>query len=58
MPKAPRDIRAGLNRLARCWDALAGSQAAAYAVHDELPDSLLTALQHLATTVERPSAGT
>ncbi len=46
LAKAPRGIKPSLQRLQRCWDSLAAAQTTRYAVHDELPLSLSSALQN------------
>ena len=49
--RAPRSVRSPLNRLQRCWDGLATAQTTAYAVYDELPNTLLAALQNLTAAI-------
>ena len=48
---APMALKATLDRVARAWDALLGSQTEPYRVYDEVPEGLLGALERMIATV-------
>jgi DNA excision repair protein ERCC-2 len=50
-PRAPATVAPALKRLARTWNEIVGRQLEPYAVHEELPQGLLTALQNLNSAI-------
>jgi len=50
-PRAPATVSPALKRLARTWNEIVGRQLEPYAVHDELPQGLLTALQNVNSAI-------
>ena len=50
-PRAPATVAPALKRLARTCNEIVGRQLEPYAVHDELPQGLLTALQNLNSAI-------
>jgi Rad3-related DNA helicase len=47
---APRLLKSCLERLARAWDTLLGGQAEQYCVHEEVPETLLGAVERVIST--------
>ncbi|HEY8976916.1 MAG TPA: ATP-dependent DNA helicase [Burkholderiaceae bacterium] len=54
--RAPAMVAPALKRLARTWNEVAGRQLEPYAVHEELPQGLLTALQNVNSAIGDHSA--
>ena len=50
-PRAPATVAPALKRLARAWNEIVGRQLEPYAVHEELPQGLLTALQNVNSAI-------
>lgn len=50
-PRAPATVAPALKRLARTCNEIVGRQLEPYAVHEELPQGLLTALQNLNSAI-------
>jgi Rad3-related DNA helicase len=50
-PRAPATVAPALKRLARTCNEIVGRQLEPYAVHDELPQGLLTALQNFNSAI-------
>ena len=46
-PRAPATVAPALKRLARTWNEIVARQLEPYAVHEELPQGLVTALQNV-----------
>src|ERR1700761_7536969 len=55
-PRAPATVAPALRRLARTWNEIVGKQLEPYAVHEELPQGLLTALQNVNSAIGDHSA--
>ncbi|MFL6695700.1 MAG: ATP-dependent DNA helicase, partial [Vitreoscilla sp.] len=55
-PRAPATVAPALKRLARIWNEIAGRQLEPYAVHEELPQGLVTALQNVNSAIGDHSA--
>jgi Rad3-related DNA helicase len=55
-PRAPATVAPALKRLARTWNEIVGRQLDPYAVHEELPPGLLTALQNVNSAIGDHSA--
>jgi Rad3-related DNA helicase len=55
-PRAPATVAPALKRLARVWNEITGRQLEPYAVHEELPQGLVTALQNVNSAIGDHSA--
>ena len=55
-PRAPATVAPALKRLARVCNEIVGRQLEPYAVHEELPAGLLTALQNVNSAIAEHSA--
>jgi Rad3-related DNA helicase len=55
-PRAPATVATTLKRLARTWNEITGRQREAYAVYDNLPQGLATALQNVNSAIGDHSA--
>jgi len=55
-PRAPATVSPALKRLARVWNEITGRQLEPYAVHEELPSGLVTALQNVNSAIGDHSA--
>ena len=55
-PRAPATVAPALKRLARTWNEITGRQLDPYAVHDDLPQGLVTALQNVNSAIGDHSA--
>jgi len=55
-PRAPATVAPALKRLARTWNEIVGRQLEPYAVHEELTQGLLTALQNVNSAIGDHSA--
>ncbi len=55
-PRAPVTVAPALKRLARVWNEITGRQLEPYAVHEELPQGLVTALQNVNSAIGDHSA--
>jgi DNA excision repair protein ERCC-2 len=55
-PRAPATVAPALKRLARTWNEIAGQQLEGYAVHEQLPPGLVTALQNVNSAIGDHSA--
>jgi len=55
-PRAPATVAPALRRLARTWNEILGRQLEPYAVHEELPQGLVTALQNVNAAIGDHSA--
>ena len=55
-PRAPATVSQALKRLARTWNEIIGRQLEPYAVHEDLPQGLVTALQNVNSAIGDHSA--
>ena len=55
-PRAPATVAPALKRLARLWNEITGRQLEPYAVHEDLPQGLATALQNVNSAIGDHSA--
>jgi len=55
-PRAPATVAPALKRLARTWNEIAAQQLEGYAVHEQLPPGLVTALQNVNSAIGDHSA--
>ena len=55
-PRAPATVAPALKRLARLWNEITGRQLESYAVYEDLPQGLATALQNVNSAIGDHSA--
>ena len=55
-PRAPATVAPALKRLARTWNEITGRQLESYAVYEDLPQGLATALQNVNSAIGDHSA--
>jgi DNA excision repair protein ERCC-2 len=55
-PRAPASVAPALRRLARTWNEILGRQLEPYAVYEDLPQGLVTALQNVNSAIGDHSA--